>query len=756
MKRKFLSVTVLWILVFSVVGWIDSAVTSDEKQAPTSAGITMTLEWSKEVNCDEYGLARSTPVITEKNGEILIITASDRSIVCYDSSGNIQWCTDLSEGYECTYPDWYGFTPVAADLDNDGIDEIVISTTILYSDKGCNPCTDPGCLGTRKPVIFCVDLEGNILWKKCGYGAMYSIPAIFDIDEDNELEIIYGVGFYVEGGSQNNGVVCLGSDGTEKWFFDSPGNSVESSPAISDIDNDGSVEIIFGSEDMYLWVINNNGELIWHRFLSGGSCSGSVTPSPLVADINSDGYKEIVIGNDCGDLFAYSHDGQRLWVLLKDEYVDIEEKWPSIKSSATAADIDNDGDLEILLGQAYGFDGGTNGYLLAVDDQGNIVWKAQTSPSWCSPALCDVTGDGNKEIFFTDLGGNFYIFSSNGEQLAKKHFDDTGIMASPIVGDIDQDQNIEVIIKTGIDGTTPNWGIYCYEISEITNRGSILWGRYLKDNTNRGAAAPYSPENLQVNRIVEESGQIVFDLSWQDGSEDEEVFYVYRNGELIHTLNTNTLSYRDNDPSISVGEIYQYYITAYNIAGESIPSNKVNIAAQHFPDVPPEYWGFPYIEYMYTNDIISGYLDGTFKPNNNVTRAQFCKMIVNTLGIEQYFPATPTFSDVAPDYWGYGYIEAAHKEGIINGYVDGTFRPNNEVSRQHVAAMIARAVGLTYSGTEVVFSDVPVDHPYYEEIMACYDAGIISGYLDGTFRPNNIATRAHASKFLCGMIGIVF
>ena len=177
---------------------------------------------------------------------------------------------------------------------------------------------------------------------------------------------------------------------------------------------------------------------------------------------------------------------------------------------------------------------------------------------------------------------------------------------------------------------------------------------------------------------------------------------------------------------------------------------------QYFPDVPPSYWGFPYIEYMYTNDIISGYLDGTFKPNNNVTRAQFCKMIVNTLGIEQYFPATPTFSDVAPDYWGYGYIEAAHKEGIINGYVDGTFRPNNEVSRQHVAAMIARAVGLTYSGTEVVFSDVPVDHPYYEEIMACYDAGIISGYMDGTFRPNNIATRAHASKFLCGMVGIVF
>ncbi|MHA1288494.1 MAG: S-layer homology domain-containing protein, partial [Candidatus Thorarchaeota archaeon] len=59
-------------------------------------------------------------------------------------------------------------------------------------------------------------------------------------------------------------------------------------------------------------------------------------------------------------------------------------------------------------------------------------------------------------------------------------------------------------------------------------------------------------------------------------------------------------------------------------------------AIQHFPDVPPSKWFFKYVEFMYTNGMVSGYGDGTFKPYNPVTRAQFCKMICNMLGIEKY------------------------------------------------------------------------------------------------------------------------
>jgi len=96
--------------------------------------------------------------------------------------------------------------------------------------------------------------------------------------------------------------------------------------------------------------------------------------------------------------------------------------------------------------------------------------------------------------------------------------------------------------------------------------------------------------------------------------------------------------------------------------------------------------------------IIAGYPDGTFKPEQPVTRAEFAKIIVSALGVgeaAQYAAGATKFPDVAADHWATGYINVAVDVGIINGYPDGTFLPENQVTFAEAIKMIVAALGYT-------------------------------------------------------------
>jgi amidase len=94
------------------------------------------------------------------------------------------------------------------------------------------------------------------------------------------------------------------------------------------------------------------------------------------------------------------------------------------------------------------------------------------------------------------------------------------------------------------------------------------------------------------------------------------------------------------------------------------------------------------------------------------------------------------------DTANYAHINALVELGIINGYSDSTFRPNNTLTRAQAAIMIVRAAGISTDGVSSNFTDVPPTHAAYKFISAAYQAGIINGYSDGTFKPNANVTRA--------------
>jgi len=115
-----------------------------------------------------------------------------------------------------------------------------------------------------------------------------------------------------------------------------------------------------------------------------------------------------------------------------------------------------------------------------------------------------------------------------------------------------------------------------------------------------------------------------------------------------------------------------------------------------FSDVPPGSAFYVYIETAVANRIVSGYIDGTFRPNNNVTRGQLSKIVVtaasHVLGWAIINPQSASFSDVPPGSTFYGYVETAFCHTIISGYSDGTFRPGNNATRAQISKIVCTAV----------------------------------------------------------------
>ncbi|HZD60627.1 MAG TPA: S-layer homology domain-containing protein [Anaerolineae bacterium] len=166
-----------------------------------------------------------------------------------------------------------------------------------------------------------------------------------------------------------------------------------------------------------------------------------------------------------------------------------------------------------------------------------------------------------------------------------------------------------------------------------------------------------------------------------------------------------------------------------------------------FTDVPADAWYESSVDALVAKSIISGYPDGTFRPLNNITRAEFAKMVILAIGESPTTNTASSFTDVATSYWAHSYIEKAKELGIINGYLDNTFKPAANVSRQEIAKMVVLAAKLSRATSyRDDFTDVPSTLWSWSYVLAAKDAGIISGYPDQTFKPVNPATRAEASK----------
>ena len=139
---------------------------------------------------------------------------------------------------------------------------------------------------------------------------------------------------------------------------------------------------------------------------------------------------------------------------------------------------------------------------------------------------------------------------------------------------------------------------------------------------------------------------------------------------------------------------------------------------------------------------IYGYENGSFKPEGNMTRAEAAAMLARLQGLDLSNTARPNFIDVRSG-WYNAAINAVVNAGYMKGYPDGTFRPNGKITRAEFAQMI-KAIDKANTGM-APFADAK-GHWAEAAINQAYANGRINGYPDGTFRPNNHITRAEAVK----------
>jgi L-asparaginase len=161
-------------------------------------------------------------------------------------------------------------------------------------------------------------------------------------------------------------------------------------------------------------------------------------------------------------------------------------------------------------------------------------------------------------------------------------------------------------------------------------------------------------------------------------------------------------------------------------------------------------WAKASIEKAVANGIVSGYTDGTFKPNQSLTRAEFTVMLMKALKL-QGDGASLTFKDSNQiGKWAVNGISAAVKAGIVSGNIDGTFKPNAPITRSEMAVIIAKAMKYdVQAGSTTGFKDDNKIPKWAKgSVKATKDHAIISGRSGGVFVPNDPATRAEAVTIL--------
>ena|GEM_PF-2823172 len=274
-------------------------------------------------------------------------------------------------GWPKTTDDGVYSSPAVADLDGDGLLEVIV--------------------GSDDHNIYAWHRDGTPVsgWPQTTGGAVFSSPAIVDLNDDGLLEVVVGSGDRKVYAWHGNGTPVPG------WPQTTGGVITASSPVAADLDGDGLLEVIVGSTDTKVYVWQSDGTLVtgWPKTTGGG-----VHSSPAVADLDGDGLLEVIVGSYDHNIYAWHRDGTSV------------AGWPKVTgnivvSSPAVADLDGDGLLEVIVG--------SYGTVSAWHSNGASVqgWPETGGNASSSPAVADLDGNGTLEVAVGYADGKVYAWT---------------------------------------------------------------------------------------------------------------------------------------------------------------------------------------------------------------------------------------------------------------------------------------------------------------------------------------------------------
>ncbi len=258
---------------------------------------------------------------------------------------------------------------------------------------------------------------------------------------------------------------------------------------------------------------------------------------------------------------------------------------------------------------------------------------------------------------------------------------------------------------------------------------------------------------------------VVFTVTAEGGGKTEEIndfgsTYVTRTIAIDQSIGGKNVTAVSYDPT--TGELVFVPAQFQAVGGKTVATIKRNSnsvyavvsAEKSFADVA-NHWSRADVELLASKLIVQGLSASAFAPDSSITRAEFAALLVRSLGLKGDASAG-TFGDVATSDWYAGVIGAAAKAKLIEGFEDGTFRPNASITREQMAVMMSRALGTTgyaeragSSNAAAKFEDgASIQAWARHAVGASVSAGVVEGTPDNRFRPAQNATRAEATAML--------
>ncbi|MCZ8516550.1 S-layer homology domain-containing protein [Paenibacillus filicis] len=287
------------------------------------------------------------------------------------------------------------------------------------------------------------------------------------------------------------------------------------------------------------------------------------------------------------------------------------------------------------------------------------------------------------------------------------------LIAAPNVPAVDGSDSY---IQNGIIHVGQTIVSFSYSMKKQSSSSSGSGGTFVSGN---------APTGLTTSSIT--SAGVL--LNW-DVMSGVESYNIYDNGKVIASNVTGT-SYQVTGLTAGSSHIFTVSAVVNGTETKQSVSKSITMAADTASITHESGHHEKYIE---------GYPDGTFKSERNVTREEVAAMLFRVYHLSKSALDGMSYSDVSHADWGADEIAAVTKAGFMNGYPDGTFRPNQPITREEMAGIVARLKNLQGTGMDV-FTDISGSWAR-DAIYLSTQAGILKGYEDGTFRPKANATRA--------------
>lgn len=621
-------------------------------------------------------------------------------------------------------------SPGTGDVDGDGRLDIVV-----------------GSHDGRVNVLRATDGSPTPGWPQSTGHPINSSPAVADTTGDGRPEIHIGAG---TDSAPDGALYSFAPDGSVRWryaaaddVFASP--SIHSTPAIGDIDGDGRPEASVGSLGLEsIHAVDVNGvRLAGFPFY----WDDTVFSSPAIVDVDGDGVDDLVVGGDSsagapvdhrgGMVRAIDGSGRSLWEHRVDDIV---------RGAPSVGDIDGDGRPDIVFGGGD-FWGGADSvkvHALELDGRPKPGWPQTTDGvTNASPTLADLDGDGRLDVVIGTFdsrhgrgaGGSVFAWNGTGGRLAgfPRASGGGAVLGQIVTGDLDGDGGQDLVVPTGgaafaYSGKT---GARLFSLAEGTGTGfqssplvADLDGNGLLDIVLagfRGSAGVVLRYELGEQAVP---GR----LAWPQLRRDSRRTGAFRS--LAEARTTTDACPPGRVPAGGFGDV-----TPGNVHAGAIDCIR--------------WWGV-------TRGAATGY-----EPARPVDRGQMASFVARTIVVSGgSLPQDPP--DAFPDDDGTLHeeaIDALAAAGIVSGAVDGSYRPSDPVSRGQMATFLVRAhghrTGSALGASPVGYFSDDGSSPHEGSIDAAARAGLTGGSANGTYRPGAPVARDQMASFLARLLDLL-